>query len=279
MNIKKKLMMGAAAATMGLSMIGGGTWAAFNDIEDVTAAVENGELKLNLAEYQGPIEFKVSDLKPGDSMKRYITLEHEEGSSIAIKDVLLSIDNITFDDFGYDENGNRDLTEAGADYDIDIFGKNSAIDYLEQFDVNLVRTGIEGADEAIISDADNITLADIYKATNPSILDATAITKLSNAVGNHWVDGRINLASAATNSYTGLPIDPEDWDTLEMVIEFNKYSTRDARGVEEQNKYQGDTTDVKFTLEARQWDGQEITDADLDANGYVETNQEVNNGN
>ncbi|MCL6570669.1 MAG: M73 family metallopeptidase, partial [Bacillus sp. (in: Bacteria)] len=32
MSIKRKLGMGAASAALGLSLIGGGTWAAFNDM-------------------------------------------------------------------------------------------------------------------------------------------------------------------------------------------------------------------------------------------------------
>ena len=264
MTLKKKLAMGALSATLGMSLVGAGTWAAFNDIEEVSASVAAGTLDLVVDEYDGPVNFNVSNLKPGDTMTRYIKLDN--AGSLAIKDVLLSIDSIDFTDY---------LPEGG---DPDTYGQNSAEEYLSQFKVTLLKTGIEGAEEEIISSSEEITLADIYKATNPSIKDEGAITKLSGAVAGYWVEGRVNLASMAQNQYTGLPVDPDDFDAVELSIEFVEYSERGDRGVEEQNKYQGDTVDVTFTLEARQWDGQEVTDRDMDESGYVETNEEANNG-
>ena len=267
MSLKKKLTMGALSATLGISLVGAGTWAAFNDIEEVSSSLQAGTLDLVVAEADGPINFDISNLKPGDTMTRYIKLDN--GGSLAIKDVLLSIDSIDFTDYVPKEG------EPGYG-DPDTYGENSAEEYLDQFKVTLLRTGLEGNDEEIIVSSDNITLADIYKATN--LNDAAAINKIFAATGNHWVDGRINLASAAENQYTGLPVDPADFDTVEMSVEFVEYSVRDDRGVEEQNKYQGDTVDVEFTLEARQWQGQEITADDVNADGYVETNEEANNG-
>ncbi|MET3698688.1 camelysin [Bacillus oleivorans] len=261
MSLKKKLTMGALSATLGMSLVGAGTWAAFNDIEEVNASLAAGSLDLVVDEYNGPVNFNISNLKPGDTMTRYIKLDN--AGTLAIKDVLLSIDSVNFTDY----------LPVGADSDI--YGANTADEYLSQFKVTLLKTGIEGADEEIISSADNITLADIYLATNPDQLDPVAIAKLSAAIGNgHWVDGHVNLASAAQNQWTGLPVNPADFDTVEMSIEFVEYSIRDARGVEEQNKYQGDTADITFTLEARQWEGQDVSDEE----GYVESNEQARNG-
>lgn len=260
MSLKKKLAMGALSATLGISLVGAGTWAAFNDIEEVNASLAAGSLDLVVDEYDGPVNFNISNLKPGDTMTRYIKLDN--AGSIAIKDVLLSIDSVSFTDY----------LPAGGDPDT--YGANSLEDYLDQFQVTLLRTGLEGADEEIISFGEAITLADIYNATNPAVLDAGAIAALSAATGAHWEDGRINLASTAASEWEGLPVDPDDYDVVEMSIEFVEYSVRDDRGVEEQNKYQGDSADVTFTLEARQWDGQDVSDEE----GYVESNEEARNG-
>ncbi|WP_102261371.1 TasA family protein [Mesobacillus jeotgali] len=271
MSLKKKLTLGAMSSALGLSLVAGGTWAAFNDIETVNGSVANGNLKLELnAVDGGPTNFTVSDLKPGDSMTRQFELKNV--GSLAIKDVLLSIDSINFNDYGYDSNGNRDTSEVAADADSDIFGKNTDLEYLEQFQITLARTGIEGAEEEIINSGDDITLADVYKATNQG--DTTAINKLDAALGNHWEDNRINLVSTATNKWQGLPADPRDWDTVELTIEFVEYGTAALGDVENQNKYQGDKVDVNFTLEARQWDGQDVSDEE----GVIESNSKAKNG-
>ena len=52
MGTKKKLGLGVASAALGLALVGGGTWAAFNDIETTQATYAAGTLDLN----QSPIE-------------------------------------------------------------------------------------------------------------------------------------------------------------------------------------------------------------------------------
>ncbi|WP_275898288.1 TasA family protein [Peribacillus alkalitolerans] len=277
MNIKKKLAMGALSATLGISLVAGGTWAAFNDIETVTATAGTGTLELTINPVQGPTTFSLTNLKPGDTMKREFSLKND--GSLAIKDVLFSIDSINFDDYGY-EGAARDYTEVPNGADADIFGQNTAVEYLEQFKVTLARTGTEGAVEGLIELNENITLADIYKATN--VADAAAITKVSAALGSHWVDGRINLASNAANQWQGLPADPRDWDNVELSILYvnpddadNSGNADDTLGnVNAQNKFQGDSIDVNFTFEARQWQGQNVSDE----SGDIETNRKANNG-
>lgn len=266
MSFKKKLTMGALSATLGISLVAGGTWAAFNDIEENTASLATGKFDLTVGEYDGAYQFNVSNLKPGDSMKRLIKLDNN--GSLAIKDVLLSIDKMDFTDYVPQEG------EPGFG-DSDVYGSNSAEDYLEQFKVKLVRTGVEGNDEEIISSSDNITLADIYLATNPSKNDVNAIAKLRAAVGNHWEDGRVNLASTAENQWEGIPVDNDDYDVVEMEIEFVNNTVDKVDGIYSQNKFQGDKADVTFTLEARQWDGQNVSNEE----GYIESNEKARNGN
>ncbi|WP_156288281.1 TasA family protein [Oceanobacillus salinisoli] len=260
MTFKKKLTAGAMAATLGFSLVGVGTWAAFNDIEEVSAGVAAGELDLVINPAEGPINFDISNLKPGDKMTR--SFELDNNGTLAIKEVLLSIDQVDFNDYIPEEG------QAGFG-DEDTYGSNDAEEYLDQFQVTLLRTGTEGAvEDIIVGTEQKVTLKDIYLGSD----------KVQKAVGNHWVDGRINLASTASNQWEGLPAQPHDFDTVEMTIEFVEYSDRDDRGVEDQNKYQGDTADITFSLEATQWDGQEITEADLNENGYITINEEANNG-
>lgn len=153
MSYKKKLTMGAMTATLGLSLLGVGTWAAFNDVENVDASVAPGTLNLDVGEYlDAPYTFNISNLKPGDTMIRNIKLDNT--GTLAIKDVLLSIDDVNFTDYA------PALGELGAG-DTDVFGTNTSGEYLEQFKVTLARTGIEGAEEEIIGSGDDVTLADI----------------------------------------------------------------------------------------------------------------------
>ncbi|WP_017755126.1 TasA family protein [Calidifontibacillus oryziterrae] len=275
MNIKKKLAMGAMAATMGISMIGGGTWAAFNDIEEANATVAAGELHFDLKSLNnGPINFNVSNLKPGDTMTRSIKLQNT--GTLAIKDVMLSIDNVDFTDYN-----------PGDIVDADIWGVNDEIEYLSQFKVTVAKVGAEtgsGPDGGFPKDiiVDDITLADLYLASALSGVDPAAqatarSTIAANVNPDYYEEGRINVSTVNPDEWSGLPLIPRDPDNLELTIEFDEYSQRDDRGVEDQNRFQGDTADVTFTFEARQWGGQEVTDEDMDGTD-VRTNRMANNG-
>ncbi len=270
MNVKKKLVSGAMAATMGLSLVGGGTFAAFNDVENVDASIAAGELNLDLSSYDGPIDFQVSDLKPGDTMTRYINLKNT--GSLAIKDVLMSVDSASFEDYNPGEG------------DSDIYGENSKLDYLEQFKVSVVKVGEEGGPSDFPKDIieGNITLADFYRAsslTNVSDTERTdARDNLAAAINEeYYTDSRMNVATVNPDEWTGLPLIPNDDDKLRIDIAYVNDTDTDDNGVMLQNKFQGDEAGVTLTFEARQWDGQEITEDDMDGD-YVESNEEANNG-
>jgi spore coat-associated protein N len=287
MGIKKKLGLGAMSAVMGLSLIGTGTWAAFNDIEKVDAKFAAGTLDLSLEAIENnPYSFEVSNLKPGDKMTRTVKLTNN--SSLAIENVLLSIDNITFDDYGF-EGENRDTSEYDGD-DNDIYGKNTAYDYLDQFKVKVVSVGDQGGDnfpiDVILQD---ITLAELYAATatTPNATGAqitAAKAKLSDTTyvqSGYYIDGRLNVvplpdsyANASNKQYAGVPVGVRHH--LKIEIEFDN-NTNKANGVYDQNKFQGDTADVNFTLESTQWEGQEITDTDMNGTD-VKTNRQAENG-
>ncbi|WNS76386.1 TasA family protein [Bacillus sp. DTU_2020_1000418_1_SI_GHA_SEK_038] len=89
MSIKKKLGLGVASAALGLSLIGGGTWAAFNDVETMQNRVQAGVLNLEIGN-KVTGEMKVKKLIPGDTMTREFTLQNQ--GNLNIPDVWLTVD-------------------------------------------------------------------------------------------------------------------------------------------------------------------------------------------
>lgn len=75
MNLKKKLGMSIMTGVLGLSLIGGGTWAAFNDVETVSNTFASGTLDLGIGNNE--TLFKISNLKPGDTFSEAITLTND----------------------------------------------------------------------------------------------------------------------------------------------------------------------------------------------------------
>jgi spore coat-associated protein N len=87
MSLKKKLGLGVASAALGLSLVGGGTYAYFNDVETMennTFAAGTLDLKPEMEER---VLFDISNLKPGDVMTRGFNLKN--GGTLNISEVLL----------------------------------------------------------------------------------------------------------------------------------------------------------------------------------------------
>ncbi|WP_428909046.1 TasA family protein [Niallia sp. Krafla_26] len=84
MSIKKKLGLGIASAALGMSLVGGGTFAYFNDVETSNNKFTAGTLDLAV----DPITIiDVDNIKPGDWMNR--TFELGNSGSLDIANVLL----------------------------------------------------------------------------------------------------------------------------------------------------------------------------------------------
>lgn len=84
MNLKKKLATGIVTGALAVSMIGGGTYAYFNDVETSTNTFAAGTLDLSLS----PQEIiNVDNIKPGDKMIRTFKLTNE--GSLDISKILL----------------------------------------------------------------------------------------------------------------------------------------------------------------------------------------------
>jgi spore coat-associated protein N len=102
MGIKQKLGMGVASAVLGISLIGGGTYAYFNDTENSTNTFAAGTLDLVL----DPEEIiNVDNLKPGDYMIRDFELQNN--GTLDIASVLLDTSYTVTDANG--DNGNEDF--------------------------------------------------------------------------------------------------------------------------------------------------------------------------
>ncbi|WLD91510.1 TasA family protein [Alkalihalobacillus sp. AL-G] len=247
MSIKKKLGLGVATAALGLSLVGGGTWAAFNDVENLENSFAAGTLDLDLAkEPDFDTTFNLSNLKPGDSMTRQFRLNNT--GSLAIKEVWLDMIQSGF------TNGTNEFVGDHKQPD------NNALQFLDQFKVEILRTGVEAGspgDHYIINGTEGITLKDIVTGsfTKSGVTDTA---------------GRINLAP--TNStqpeYTGIPANPTDYEIVEIKLSFiddpakvlDKSSA--AYGEFKQNKYQGDSINLTFQMEATQWQGVHSTSGD-----------------
>ncbi|WP_066070106.1 CalY family protein [Neobacillus soli] len=104
MSIKKKLGLGLASAALGLSLIGGGTYAYFSDTEVTHNTFAAGTLDLSV---DPGVLVNLKDLKPGDTMVRDFKLANK--GSLKIKDVKLKTDYTVTDAKG--DNGAGDFGE------------------------------------------------------------------------------------------------------------------------------------------------------------------------
>ncbi|QTM98306.1 cell division protein FtsN [Sediminibacillus dalangtanensis] len=141
MSVKKKLGMGVMSAALGLSLIGGGTYAYFNDTAESNNTFAAGTLDLSV----DPVEiFSVDNLKPGDYMLR--SFELQNGGTLDIARVLM--------DTSYTVN-DADGDNAGED-----FGEHLVVKFIKN----------EGHPEHIFDD-DEYTV--VYQKTLAELADMT----------------------------------------------------------------------------------------------------------
>lgn len=236
MSIKKKIGMGVASAALGLSLVGGGTWAAFNDTATINNHFAAGTLDLDVAKSGSkPISFDLTNMKPGDNVQRIFTLKNS--GTLAIKEVLLNVTANNFVD---------DLDAVNG-------GQNSQKQYLSQFEVNFANTDGESSQwqprVSVIQQGKTLTLADLVYGTYVDKIKPEFLA----------TDGteRINLAPLTVTDSTkrGIPVEPTDTDDVFIQITFKNDTSKNADGTYKQNKFQGDSVDFFFNLEATQWDG------------------------
>jgi spore coat-associated protein N len=247
MTIKKKLGLGVASAALGLSLIGGGTWAAFNDTGAINNHFAAGTLDLGVVANSAtePINIDLTNMKPGDSVERKFKLTNK--GTLAIKEVLLS--------------GSASGFAQGG-------GSNASMDdFLDQFQIDFFRVdrNPSGTSTTSVFGGGGITLKQLVNES----YDFNAVKDVYEAT-----DGtkRINLAPLSNligGEHRGIPTTPTDSEVVHVKITFKNDPTKvgDAFSEYVQNKYQGNSVNFSFDLEATQWGGVEVrTD---DANGAV----------
>ena len=251
MSIKKKLGMGVATAALGLSLVGGGTYAAFNDTATINNHFAAGTLDLEVAKNSNKAtSFHLDNPKPGDNVQRIFTLNN--AASLAIKEVLMDVTAENFVD---------NLEEATNG------GENTQKEYLRQFVIDFASVDGESDKWEPRNNVfkEEVTLADlVYGTYVDKVKDEYLATDGSD---------RINLAplTSADEELRGIPVDPEDSDDVFIQITFKDDRDKNEDGTYVQNKYQGDSVDFFFNLEATQWDGVHV-----DTNhGNGEINNEV----
>jgi spore coat-associated protein N len=170
MSIKKKMSMGILAGALGVSLIGGGTWAAFNDVETTENSFNAGKLDLVVGN-TSTMNFNISNLKPGDYFTKKLVLTNN--GSLSINDINVHALQLT----GWTDVPNADTTVGAV--------TNTENDFLSQFNIEIKKTG-----GAVVY---NNTLADLVSGTGVGELTGTA-----SAVGAPAVEG---LAPAGTIEY------------------------------------------------------------------------------
>ncbi|MDH6370825.1 cell division protein FtsN [Paenibacillus sp. VTT E-133280] len=153
MGIKKTLGLGVASAALGLSLIGGGTFAYFSDTAQNTSTFAAGTLDLNS---DPSVIVNIANLKPGDTVFKTFKLKND--GSLDIGSVLLKT-SYSVNDVGGNNNG------------VDL-GKSIKVKFL----TNLDKSNIFQADKVVYE----TTLADL-KALSPDIVERKFL--LSEAAG------------------------------------------------------------------------------------------------
>ncbi|WP_339317844.1 TasA family protein [Paenibacillus sp. FSL R10-2734] len=99
MGIKKTLGLGVASAALGLSLIGGGTFAYFSDTATSTATFAAGTLDLNS---DPSVIVNIANLKPGDTVKKDFKLKND--GTLDIGSIILKT-KYNVNDVGGNNNG------------------------------------------------------------------------------------------------------------------------------------------------------------------------------
>ncbi|WLR43914.1 CalY family protein [Bacillus carboniphilus] len=160
MSLKKKLGLGVASAALGISLIGGGTYAYFSDTATTTGTFAAGTLDLNAK----PTEIiDVDNIKPGDWMTRSFKLKND--GSLDIAEILLTTDYAVTDAKG--DNGSED------------FGEHIQVNFL---------WNIDKTDEVIYS----TSLKDL-KAMSPDALENKVFIPWFDERGGHLAPGTDDL--------------------------------------------------------------------------------------
>ncbi|WP_099352295.1 TasA family protein [Fredinandcohnia onubensis] len=234
MSIKKKLGLGMASAALGLSLVGGGTFAYFTDEATIHNAFQSGTLDIDVKALYGdlgnkwPINFDLNNIRPGDKFER--TFKFDNTGSLAIEDVFMDVTATVTDELGT---------------------KGDTNDFLRSLKVYYFVDKVGDPDEKAISllDGGAVSLYDVING-NPADYFKEQFVK----------EGRLTLTPG------GIGVDETPDRRYRIAIEFEDNG-------QNQNKLQGMKALVDFNLEARQEIGSKKQEMG-GPNGYIEGNKE-----
>lgn len=195
MSLKKKLGLGIASAALGISLVGGGTFAYFSDTAETTSKFQAGTLELTAAP---TTIIDINKIKPGDTMLR--SFELKNGGNLDIATIKLATD--------------YDVTDWKGDNAGEDFGKYIRVNFLfneHKLDVPIWHTTL-----------------DQLKTMDPDVI--------AQNIFYPWLGERGGNLAAGTS------------DKLWVQYEFVENNA-------DQNKFQGDSLELKWTFEGKQGAG------------------------
>ncbi|WP_017187647.1 TasA family protein [Alkalibacillus haloalkaliphilus] len=233
MSIKKKLGAGVLAGALGLSLVGGGTFAYFSDTAEQTNTFASGTINLDVnPEMQVPME----NIKPGDWMPRDFELLNNGSLDIAYVD--LNTDYTVRDSNGH---------EVGDDL---------ADEYAEQLYVQFLKNTTGDEDYKVLFE---VSLKDLRDLTPEDLATKVNIEEIMTEEGYEyweWIIWPIfgkwitvdPVFEDVPEEVTGIPAG----EKAEFDVQFRFNDTG-----ERQNNLQDLDLELDWTFEGYQGEGQE----------------------
>ncbi len=213
-----------ASAVFGLALIGGGTFAAFNDTATVNNHVASGTLKLSVGSDEGkkPKHFDISNMKPGDSMQRIYKLEN--AGTLLIENIFLTVKA--------KEYSNND---SGATIE----------EFLNQFEITLYKVNPNNDGEyndknSLIKENAVVTLNDLVRG------DLNEKIK-----GRYMTEGKVDLAPIGISNNSRNSSTPKG-NSLVIMIKFKEDNSKNDNGEFNQNKFMNNKMNFDINFEATQ---------------------------
>ncbi|MDG5787701.1 TasA family protein [Evansella sp. AB-P1] len=226
MSIKKKLGMGIMSATLGLALIGGGTFAYFSDQAVQTNTFASGTIDL---EVDPTVQVPMENIKPGDWMPR--SFELQNNGSLDIKYVDL----------------NTEYTVRDEDGDVVVPGLADA--YAEQLYVQFLNNTTGDEDYEVLFE---VSLYDLANLTPEDLATKIDIETVMTQPGVIWLP---IIGWVGPPQYEDIPEEVTGiaaGDTADFDVQFRFNDTG-----ERQNELQGLNLDLTWTFEGFQTDGEE----------------------
>lgn len=238
MSLKTKLAMGVMTGALGLSLVGGGTYAAFTDTESVSESYAAGVLDIELHEKDGSnlgskieeglFTTDLTNFKPGDKITKQIRIANHGSLSVGKVNIMADYKNFVDGTTTYD----NDSVKAGG--------------YIHDF-ADQIKVTIDPA---------NDSQGKSFSGT---------LKELKNQ-SDFVIAGQQNKSLPKENNEESILAyieDLTDHDPVTITLEF-------LNTEEDQNQFQGDQMDVEFKFVAHQQEGSEFNDGDkedvLDSN-------------